>query len=243
MTLQTDLLLKRVELLKTIPNDFKFLHLFPTEFNKNITVISGENGMGKSTLLEALAVKMGCPAEGGSVNFHYSTEDTHLDYTKHLRVSKTGKRIQDIFFYRAETFYTFLSEMRKLDSEYSFDPHIKSYYGGGDLHTVSHGESMRALFKYRFKPNGLYILDEPEASLSISSQIDFIEKIQILSKDGAQFIIATHSPILMLMPNIELFQVSNNSICEICFKDTNMYYLYNEILKSKGEFINNIISI
>lgn len=243
MTFNTSLIIKRIELLKTIPNNFDFLHLFPFDFTKNITVITGENGIGKSTLLEALAVKMGCPAEGGSVNFYYKTEDTHYDYTEHLKIIKTGKKINDIFFYRAETFYTFLSEMRKLDSTFSFDPQIKSYYGGRDLHTVSHGESMKALFNYRFKPNGLYILDEPEASLSISSQIDFIERIQKLAKEDAQFIIATHSPILMLMPNIELFQITTNSIKEINFKDTNIYYLYNEILKSKGEFIKNIIDI
>lgn len=243
MRLEEGLILKRIELLQTIPHDFEFLHLFPIEFKKHITVITGENGMGKSTLLEALAVKMGCPAEGGSVNFNFKTEDTHLDYTKHLRIAKTGKKIQDIFFYRAETFYTFLTEMRELDNEEGFGPPIKTYYGGKDLHTVSHGESMKALFNNRLRPNGLYILDEPEASLSISSQIDFIERIQKLAKAGAQFIIATHSPIIMLMPNIELLQVTQNSIKEIVFHETNIYYLYNEILKTKGEFINNIIDV
>lgn len=133
--------------------------------------------------------------------------------------------------------------MRELDGEEGFGPPIKTYYGGRDLHTVSHGESMKALINHRLRPNGLYILDEPEASLSISSQIDFIERIQKLAKQGAQFIIATHSPILMLMPNIELLQVTHNSIKKIVFHETNIYYLYNEILKTKGEFIKNNIDI
>ena len=235
-------MLKRIDLLNTIPHSFPFMHLYPLCFTKNITVITGENGAGKSTILEALAVKLGCPAEGGSINFHYETENTHLDYTRHLRVSKSGKKIEDIFFYRSETYYNLLTEMRNLDSELSFDPKINSYYGGRDLHTISHGESMRALFFNRFRGGGLYILDEPEASLSIASQIDFVERIIQLAKEGAQFIIATHSPVIMLMPDIDLIQITENNYRYVDFINTNIYYLYKEILESKGEFLKNIIN-
>lgn len=235
-------MLKRIDLLNTIHHDFPFMHLYPLCFTKNITVITGENGAGKSTILEALAVKLGCPAEGGSINFHYETENTHLDYTKHLRISKSGKKIEDIFFYRSETYYNLLTEMRNLDSELSFDPKINSYYGGRDLHTISHGESMRALFFNRFRGGGLYILDEPEASLSIASQIDFVERIIQLAKEGAQFIIATHSPVIMLMPDIDLIQITENNYRYVDFINTNIYYLYKEILESKGEFLKNIIN-
>lgn len=239
---ENKLLLKRVDLLKSIPDSFQFMHLYPLCFTKNITVITGENGVGKSTILEALAVKLGCPAEGGSKNFNFATENTHLDYTKHLRISKSSIKIEDVFFYRSETYYNLLSEMRNLDSELSFDPKINSYYGGKDLHTISHGESMRALFFNRFRAKGLYILDEPEASLSIASQIDFVERIIQLAKEGAQFIIATHSPVIMLMPDIELIQITDNNYRYVNFTDTNIYYLYKEILESKGSFLKDIIS-
>ena len=242
--LQNSPLLMKVELLQSIPNDFPFLHLYPLHFKKNITIIIGENGVGKSTILEALAVKFGCPAEGGSVNFNFSTENTHLDYTQHLRIAKNGKKIKDIFFYRSETFYTFLSEMRRLDSDtshYAGTP-IKTYYGGRDLHTVSHGESMIALYSHRFKDQSLYFLDEPEASLSIANQINFAERVLQLSQQGSQFIIATHSPIIMAIPEATLLQITSNSKYETTFADTNQYYLLKELIDSKGDFLKNILN-
>lgn len=151
-------------------------NVFPLEFNNPITIITGENGSGKSTLLEAIAINLGCPAEGGTRNFNYMTESTHDELHKEIILSKRF-RPNDIFFYRAESFYNFSSEIRKLDAEYSFDPEIKQYYGGRDLHRLSHGESMEALYSNKFKPKGLYILDEPEASLSAQKQLNFISRI------------------------------------------------------------------
>lgn len=240
MTIQP--LLIKIELLNSIDADFNFLHLYPLKFHKNITILIGENGIGKSTILEALAVKLGCPAEGGSRNFKFETENTHLDYTKHLRLTKSFRTIRDIFFYRAESFYTFLSEMNKLDAVESFSPAIKSYYGGRNLHTLSHGESMKALYSNRFKPESIYILDEPEAALSISNQIDFIEKILTLSKLGTQFIIATHSPILMAMPEATLIQLTANGKYETRFVKTNAYYMMKQIINSDGDYLNHIIN-
>ncbi|WP_017395271.1 AAA family ATPase [Acinetobacter haemolyticus] len=236
-------LLTKVELLNTIPDDFPFLHLYPLEFKKNITVITGENGSGKSTILEALALKFGCSAEGGTVNFNYKTEDTHLDYSSHLRIQKSPRRIRDIFFYRSETYYNFLTEMRQLDNAPSFGPPIRNFYGGKDLHTLSHGEAMKALIDHRFRAEGLYILDEPESALSVNNQINFVEKVIQLSKQGAQFIIATHSPILMLMPDIQLLQLNENSLREVNFTDTHIYYMYKEIINSNGDYLNQIIDI
>lgn len=234
-------LLLKVELLSSIQEDFPFLHLFPFNFSRNITILTGENGAGKSTFLEALALKLGCPAEGGSINFNYRTEDTHIDFTKHLRLAKSGKKIKDIFFYRSETFYTFLTEMRRLDSDIQGGVKINNYYGGRDLHTLSHGEAMLALIYNRFKDNSLYILDEPEVSLSIANQINFIERIVQLSKKGTQFIIATHSPLFMMMPDVDLVQLTNNSKYEINFCDTNNFHILKELFKSEGEFIKKII--
>lgn len=233
--------LMKVELLQSIPDDFPFFHLYPLHFKKNITIIVGENGVGKSTILEALAVKFGCPAEGGSVNFNFSTENTHLDYTQHLRIAKNGKKIKDTFFYRSETFYTFLSEMRRLDNDPEGGNKINTYYGGRDLHTVSHGESMVALYSHRFRDQSLYFLDEPEASLSIANQISFVERVLQLSQQGTQFIIATHSPIIMAMPEATLLQVTPNSKYETTFAETKHYYLLKELIESKGEFLRHIV--
>lgn len=234
-------LLFKVELLSSIQENFPFIHLFPFIFDKNITILTGENGAGKSTFLEALAIKLGCPAEGGSINFNFKTDDTHLDFTRHLRLAKNGKKIKDIFFYRSETFYTFLSEMRRLDSDDWGGSRINNSYGGRDLHTLSHGEAMLALINNRFKNDGLYILDEPEVALSIANQINFIEKILQLSKKGSQFIIATHSPLLMMMPESDLVQLTNNSKYKISFCDTNNFYMLKEVFNSNGEFLEKII--
>ncbi|MBJ9578321.1 AAA family ATPase [Acinetobacter baumannii] len=234
-------LLFKVELLSSIQEDFPFLHLFPFNFSRNITILTGENGTGKSTFLEALALKLGCPAEGGSINFNYKTDDTHVDFTKHVRLAKSGKKIKDVFFFRSETFYTFLSEMRRLDSDSEGGGKINNYYGGRDLHTLSHGEAMMALVNNRFKGDSLYILDEPEVALSIANQINFIEKLLQLSKKGAQFVIATHSPLLMMMPDADLVQFTNNSKYEINFCDTNNFYILKELFSSEGEFLKKII--
>jgi predicted ATPase len=172
--------------LKSEPSDFRFVvNFFPLEFENNITVIVGENGCGKSTLLEAIAVKLGCNAEGGGRNFNFSTESTHSSLHTHLQLSKGYRKEKDLFFYRAETFYNLNTEIRRLDACGSFDPQIKNYYGGTDLHLLSHGQAMEALYQNRFKPNGLYIMDEPEASLSPTRQLGFILRVTELARQGA----------------------------------------------------------
>lgn len=233
--------LKRVEMLSSMPDEYCFFNIYPISFKKNITIIIGENGVGKSTLLETIAVKLGCPAEGGSRNFNYKTEDTHFQSIEHIRLIKTGKKIFDLFFYRSETYYNFITEMRRLDAEKFGGAKINSYYGGKDLHLLSHGESMKALYTNRFKANSLYILDEPEASLSVGNQINLINKINNLSQNGTQFIIATHSPILMAIPNADLIEFGTKSHRRTRLEDTNIYYIYKKILESNGAFIKNLL--
>ncbi|MEB5475987.1 AAA family ATPase [Acinetobacter pollinis] len=233
--------LRGIEILETMPNEYCFFNLYPMTFNKNITLLIGENGIGKSTLLESLAIKLGCPAEGGSRNFQYKTEDTHFEATEHLRLIKTGKLISDIFFYRSETYYNFMTEMRKLDEDIEGGTRINTFYGGKDLHLLSHGQSMKALYQNRFKKNGLYIMDEPEASLSAESQIDLISKIYELSLQGTQFIIATHSPILMAIPNAEIIEIGPRFHRRVKYKDTSAYYFYKKILDSDTDFIESLI--
>ncbi|MBV4485923.1 AAA family ATPase [Pseudomonas sp. SWRI153] len=215
-----------------------FLHnLFPLEFSSSITVFIGENGSGKSTLLEALAIKMGCNPEGGGKNFNFSTENTHSRLHETLTLSRGYRREKDVFFYRAETFYNLNTAIRKLDAEASFDPEIKTYYGGVDMHCLSHGEAMEALFQHRFKDQGLYVLDEPEASLSPLRQLVFINRVMELAHKGAQFIIATHSPLIMSIPGCDLRQISKGRCEQIAPEDTDAYTVYKAVLNSAGAYI------
>ncbi|WP_191486503.1 AAA family ATPase [Pseudomonas sp. FEN] len=216
--------------------------IFPLDLNHPITVIAGDNGAGKSTLLEAIAVKLGCNPEGGGKNFRFNTESTHSDLHNHIIISKGYRKEKDLFFYRAETFYNFSSEVRRLDSAGSFDPEIKSYYGGRDLHTLSHGEAMESLYQNRFKANGIYILDEPEASLHPSRQLSLVLRIVELSKQGSQFIIATHSPIMMFIPNGELMHLHDGVLASAKVCDMEAYSIYKAVINSNGQYLENLIS-
>ena len=211
--------------------------LFPLQFNNRITVFIGENGSGKSTLLEALAIKLGCNPEGGGKNFNFSTENTHSKLHETLTLSKGYRREKDVFFYRAETFYNLNTAIRKLDAEASFDPEIKTYYGGVDMHCMSHGDAMEALFQNRFKAQRLYVLDEPEASLSPLRQLVFINRVMELSRKGSQFIIATHSPLIMSIPGCDLRQISQGRSEPITPADTDAYAVYKAVLNSAGAYI------
>lgn len=215
--------------------------LFPLTFTNSITVITGENGSGKSTLLEALAVKLGCNPEGGGRNFHFETEATHSGLYENLKLSKGYRKEKDLFFYRAETFYNLNTEVRRLDEAPSFDAKISTYYGGKDLHALSHGEAMQALYNYRFKPNGLYLLDEPEASLSPTRQLAFIIRIVELARQGAQFIIATHSPLLMFTPGSQVLAIDNGTLSPINAENSMAVSVYKAVVNSKGDYINQLV--
>ncbi|WP_339479620.1 MULTISPECIES: AAA family ATPase [unclassified Pseudomonas] len=216
-------------------------NLFPITFSHRITIVIGENGCGKSTLLEGIAVKLGCNPEGGGKNFIFKTEDTHSDLHQKLILSKGHIKEKDLFFYRAETFYNLNTEIRRLDEERSFGPEIKTYYGGQDLHTISHGEAMEKLFQCRFNNKGLYILDEPEASLSPQRQLAFILRIFELANQGAQFIIATHSPIIMSMPGCELLEIADGTLNKIQPTETSAYSIYKSVLNSSGDFLRKLV--
>ncbi|MCR8718756.1 AAA family ATPase [Pseudomonas syringae] len=217
--------------------------VFPLSFRNNITVILGENGSGKSTLLEAIAIRLGCNPEGGGKNFNFKTADTHSDLCNNIRITKGYRKIQDIFFYRAETFYNLTTEIRNLDSVGSFDQPVKNYYGGKDLHHMSHGEAMEALYENRFKSSGIYILDEPEASLSPQRQLNFIARICFLARQGAQFIIATHSPIMMFTPGCELLSLEDGSLAAVNAEDTDLFSLYKTVISSSGSYLRKIVDL
>ncbi len=196
----------------------------------NVTFLVGENGSGKSTLLEAIAVGMGFNAEGGSKNFKFATYESHSGLHEHLRLVRGFERPRDGFFLRAESFYNVSSEIERLDSEPGLGRPIKSYYGGESLHTKSHGESFLTLFMERFRGQSFYMLDEPEAALSPQRQLALISRLHQLVGQRCQFVIATHSPILMAYPNALIYEFGEHGIREISYQDTEHYRVTHDFL-------------
>ena len=167
-------------------------HLDRIEIHPRVTFFAGENGTGKSTLLEAIAAVEGINVEGGSRNFSFSTNDNSSCLKDYVRLERPMRSLRktDAYFFRAESFYNVASEMERLGVE----------YGERSLHRQSHGESFLSLLLNRFCGNGLYLLDEPEAALSPLRQMSFLAAVHDLTQSGSQFIIATHSPIIMAYP-------------------------------------------
>ncbi len=200
------------------------------KFNNSVTFIIGENGTGKSTLLEAIAIAYGFNPEGGTINMSFSTHNSHSDLYKCLMVGKS-KKASDGFFLRAEGFYNVASNIDKLDSEdIPFAPPLKLSYGGKSLHEQSHGESFLATVQNRFSPNGLYILDEPEAALSPMKLLTLLVQIRNLANQNAQFIISTHSPILMAYPNAKIYEINQDGIHTAHYKETQHYQVTKSFL-------------
>ena len=205
------------------------------------TAVVGENGSGKSTLLEAIAVSLGFNAEGGGKNFSFGTRPSHSPLHEYLRVAKGVRRPKDGFFLRAESFFNVATEIERLDSEPGGGRVIESY-GGRSLHEQSHGEAFLALVTNRFRGDGLYILDEPEAALSPQRQLAVLSRIHDLVEEGSQFIMATHSPILMAYPNAQIYQLSTDGIEPVAYEDTEHYQVTRTFLASPERMFRQLFS-
>lgn len=199
------------------------------DFDSEVTFFVGENGAGKSTLIEAIAVCAGFNGEGGSKNFNFSTKQTVSNLSDHLTLIKGGYE-KDGFFLRAESFYNVASQVEELDLNLD-------EYGGKSLHCQSHGESFLALVQNRFRGNGLYILDEPEAALSPSRQMTLLAEIKALVDCNSQFIIATHSPILLAYPNATIYQITDDGMNRVNYEDTDSYILTKQFLERPHQMI------
>lgn len=186
------------------------------KFDTPVTFIIGENGEGKSTFIEALAISLGLNAEGGTQNFNFSTRASHSCLHEYFEINHFQRKCETKFFLRAESFYNVASEVDSLQV---------SGYGENSLHACSHGESFLQLIENRFTPNGLYILDEPEAALSPTRQMTLLCLINELSHKGCQFIIATHSPILISYKEGVILNISDN-FQKIKYEDTEIYQTY-----------------
>jgi predicted ATPase len=189
-------------------------------FHRAVTFLVGENGSGKSTLLEALAVAAGFNAEGGSRNFSFHTRASHSDLHRCLRLARSQRRPSNGFFLRAELFFNVATEIERLDGIDTKAPSIAGGYGTRSLHEQSHGEAIIALLTHRFTGDGLYFLDEPEVALSPTRQMAALVRIHDLVGEGAQFIIATHSPILMAYPHAIILGVGEHGLAPIRYEDT-----------------------
>ena len=188
------------------------------ELTRPVTFLVGENGTGKSTLLEAVAVAAGFNAEGGTRNFQFSAARTESDLHQYLTLIRTISP-RDGYFLRAESFYNAASYLDELDRT-PFCGGALASYGGKSLHQQSHGESFLALVENRFGGDGLYLLDEPEAAL-----------LRQLEGQGSQFLIATHSPILMAYPGAEVLELSGAGIRSVDYRQTEHYQLTRRFLE------------
>lgn len=204
--------------------------------SSNVTFFVGENGTGKSTLLEAVAVAYGLNAEGGSKNFTFSTNATHSELFEHITLAKRGYA-KDGYFLRAESMYNVATSIDDID----VDGNIIGGYGGVSLHQQSHGESFLSVIQNRFFGNGLYILDEPEAALSPMRLLTLMAEMDILVKQGSQFIIATHSPILMAFPEASILEFSNDGIRQVDYRNTEHYQVTKRFLDDPEKMLRYLL--
>lgn len=219
----------------TVPaiRELEFLH-----FDSPVTFFVGENGSGKSTLLEAIAYQCGFNTAGGGRNNAHEVDSSHAALGDFIRLSWMPKVTQG-FFLRAESFYHFASHLDQLAKE---DPtfHYQGY-GGRSLHQQSHGESFLSLFLNRFGGKGIYLLDEPEAALSPARQLAFLRIIhQLVSSGNAQFIIATHSPILLGYPKARIWSFDCVPIASVSYEDTEHYQITKAFLNRTDKFLEDL---
>ncbi|HEY0064777.1 MAG TPA: AAA family ATPase [Telluria sp.] len=195
----------------------------------DVTFFVGENGAGKSTVLEAIAVAMGLPSEGGTRDvFRAEREVSSLQDC--LKIVKSFRAPKSSFFLRAESLFN-----------------VASFYEGvgsrklGHLHQRSHGESFMDVM-LNFAPRGLYLLDEPEAALSPSRQMAALSAIHQLVQQECQFIIATHSPILLSYPNAKILQFDGTGITEVAYEDTEHYAITRDFLNNHQRRLEQLLA-
>ncbi len=200
-------------------------------FHAPVTFFVGENGSGKSTLLEALAIGAGFNPEGGTRNYDFSTYDSHSDLSDALRLIRGHKYIQWGFFLRAESFYNVATQ----EAEYN-----KASGRPPILHNQSHGESFLEMLQDQMSPDSLYFLDEPEAALSPQRQLSLLIEINRCAKEGSQFIIATHSPILLGLPGAEILSF-DGEIHPITYEETDSYKITHMFVNQREQFMRQLL--
>ena len=219
-----------------------FRNLDTLAFHPKVTFLVGENGSGKSTLLEAIAIEYGLNPEGGSRNLRFSTRGTHSSLADVLRLVKMPGMPRDSYFLRAESFYNVASALEQLDEGVTIGKPIRDAYGPVPLHEQSHGESFFALFERRFGDHGLYLMDEPEAALSPQRQLQFLGLLHDLIRRGSQFVIATHSPIILAYPEACLYHLDAEGIRPMAYTDTEHYRVTSSFLSNPRRYLSILLA-
>lgn len=201
-------------------------------FDPAVTLLVGENGSGKSTLIEALAIKCGFNPEGGSKNFTSSSRPSESALHEHLRLARGTRRERSGFFLRAETMFNVATEAER-----------EGYgaYGWTELHERSHGEGFLWVLLHKFGPRGLYLLDEPESALSPQRQLTFLTRLHDLVRQGAQFVISTHSPIILAYPNATIYQLDEAGIKAVSYRETEHYQVTADFLKNPDLLLRQLL--
>ena len=201
-------------------------------FENSVTFFVGENGSGKSTLLEALAIEYGFNPEGGTINYSFSTYDSHSQLHEAIRVAKGYRRAKWGYFLRAESFYNVATK----EEEYARDFGDSALY-----HKQSHGESFLALAQNQLRQNGLYLFDEPEAALSPQRQLSLLADIYSCAQQGSQFIIVTHSPILLGLPGAQILSFDDSGIHTCEYEETESYRVTELFINNKEFLLKNLL--
>ena len=216
------------------------------KLHPSVTYLIGENGSGKSTLLEAIAVAAGMNPEGGSSSFAFATRTSHSELSSALRLVRGSRRPRTDFFLRAESLFnaaTYLEDLTKdLEGQgAALAGNPLEPYGGRSLHEQSHGESFLAVMINRFGPDGLYLLDEPEAALSTQNCLTALRRIHELVRDGSQLIIATHSPIILAYPESTIYHCGERGLEAIEYEDAEPVRLTRSFLEARDRFVHELM--
>ena len=204
-----------------------------------VTFFVGENGSGKSTLVEAIAVGAKLNPEGGSRFMRMSTHDSLSPLHRHVRLVKGTRRIRDGYFLRAESFFNVATRLEEMLREPGGASALAPY-GGTSLHAQSHGESFLALIGNRFGADSFFVLDEPEAALSMRGQLALMRRMHDLVAQGSQFVISTHSPVLLGYPAATIYALSETGIAQIAYEETENYTLTRSFLDNRDQFLHHL---
>lgn len=221
--IEADSYLRKIEAIKDVRT---------LDFNKSVTFFVGENGSGKSTLLEAIAVAYGFNPEGGTKNYAFSTYDSHSELCEAVRIVKGIRRPKSGYFLRAESFYNVATK----EMEYVDARHPSEKY-----HEKSHGESFLAIAQKYMRGEGIYLFDEPEAALSPQRQLTLLMDIYKCAGGGAQFIIVTHSPILLGLPDADIYSFDRGEVQLCAYEDTDSYVVTEMFINNREYFLHRLL--